>query len=103
MNVNQIRSLLDRALECSTYVLGKDLTRRMRNSPTLWLLALSFEVEQSNAARLKSLFFRGIRACPWSKEMYMRCFQSMQGVLGEEEMQELFVLMGDKEVRVRVG
>ncbi len=76
---------------------------RTRACPSLWLLALSFEHEQGDWNRLKSLVFRGIRACPWSKEMYMRVFQSLRGVMEEAELQELQELMQDKQVRARIG
>ena len=95
----------------------------LEQNPNFWLLYLSFEVdllekkeqEVGPQSPLKALFFRSLRGCPWSKDLYLFGFQhrslifSRSGIQGheeadeQEELESLVALMQDKEIRCRVS
>jgi hypothetical protein len=108
----------------------------LEQNPCFWLLYLSFEAdvlekreaqqgrqEKSKSSPLKALFFRSLRGCPWSKDLYLFGFQHRSLVFGcggdgggvvdgrgsttnseiEEELESLMTLMQDKEIRSRVS
>lgn len=56
-NVHAVRSLFERAVECS----------RTKSSPALWALFVEFEMRQRDGNRARNTLMRGIRNCPWSK------------------------------------
>lgn len=52
--------------------------------------------------RAKMVFYRGIRACPWAKELYMLAFEYLEPVMGEPELRGVYETLGEKELRVHV-
>ncbi|KAL5326754.1 hypothetical protein ACEPPN_004443 [Leptodophora sp. 'Broadleaf-Isolate-01'] len=92
-----------------------------RASAGLWKLYLLFCVygnpgvsggsgEKEMRARAKDVWFRGLRACPWAKELYVLGFQELGGGGAEdgsrgvsyEELRGTWRVMGEKELRVHV-
>ena len=71
----------------------------------LWKLYFLFEHSRSEAARAKTVFWRGVRACPWVKDLYMLAFEHLRGgkVMGEADLRGIYELLGEKELRVHVG
>ena len=55
--------------------------------------------------RAKRVFWRGLRACPWAKDLYMLAFEHLQGPkgLGEADLRGIYELLGEKELRVHAG
>lgn len=94
-NISTIRSTFERAVESDsgTHCAG------------LWKLYFLFEHSRSEAERAKKVFWRGLRACPWVKDLYMLAFEHLKGekVMGEADLRGIYELLGEKELRVHVG
>lgn len=61
-----------RSFLCSAlpHVTASSLTqnkRRTEHCPAAWLIYIQFEANLGNARKAKSLFFKAIASCPWSK------------------------------------
>ncbi|KAI8621969.1 NRDE-2, necessary for RNA interference-domain-containing protein [Chytriomyces sp. MP71] len=91
-NQNTVQSLLSRAIECPV---GKQ-------APSLWQLAIVFEILTGNLQRAKQLLFRAIRECPWSKGLYLLVVGELRGVFGADEVAEIVGVMEEKEIRIRI-
>ncbi|OOG00523.1 hypothetical protein ASPCADRAFT_125547, partial [Aspergillus carbonarius ITEM 5010] len=48
------------------------------SSITLWKLYILFELSRNEIQRAKKVFYRGMRACPWSKELIMLAFTHLR-------------------------
>ncbi|RVD87427.1 uncharacterized protein DFL_001662 [Arthrobotrys flagrans] len=92
VNVSGVRNLFERAVECE----------RTKSSIQIWILYLQFEVRQSQPGRAKDVFFRAIRACPWSKDIVLSGFKLLQSILDFGEMRKVYGVMQEKELRVHV-
>ena len=93
-NISTIRSTFERAVESDsgTHCAG------------LWKLYFLFEHSKSELERAKKVFWRGLRACPWAKDLYMLAFEHLRGeVMGEADLRGIYELLGEKELRVHVG
>ncbi|KAK6539997.1 hypothetical protein TWF694_008830 [Orbilia ellipsospora] len=92
INANAIRSLFEKAVE----------SERTKFSIQLWILYLKFEVRQSQPGRAKDVFFRAVRACPWSKDIILSGFKWLRSILDFGEMRKVYGVMQEKELRVHV-
>ncbi|KAJ3103732.1 hypothetical protein HDU97_009906 [Phlyctochytrium planicorne] len=91
-NANAVRSLFERAVD----------SKSGRHSPSIWYLFILFEVISSSPpAKVKALFFRSIRECPWAKSLYMLAFGPLKFTFDPDELIEVHALMEEKELRVR--
>ena len=45
-----------------------------RSNLSIWKLYILFELDRNDIQRAKNIFYRAIRACPWSKELVMLAF-----------------------------
>ena len=70
---------------------------------SLWYLAIATAVERNETDRAKSLFYRAIRECPWAKDLYMLAFSKLAQVFSDAEKNDIYILMEDKELRIRTG
>ncbi|KAI8921618.1 NRDE-2, necessary for RNA interference-domain-containing protein [Entophlyctis helioformis] len=86
-----IRSLFERALD----------SPRSVHSVSLWYLAIQFEIQAGEHAKAKALVYRGIRECPWSKDLYLMAFGALAPVFTESELADLYTVMEEKEIRIR--
>ncbi|RUS21226.1 NRDE-2, necessary for RNA interference-domain-containing protein [Endogone sp. FLAS-F59071] len=91
-NVNLVRSLFDRALECE----------RSRCSIAIWKLYIELETMQNNLGKAKTLFFRAVRECPWAKDLYLLAFRHIRHEFNSKELDEVFSLILEKELRIRI-
>ncbi|KAI8972712.1 NRDE-2, necessary for RNA interference-domain-containing protein [Pilobolus umbonatus] len=90
--VHAVRDLFERSIDSES----------SRSSILLWKLYIEFEMRQGNTERAKNLFYRSIRECPWSKELYLIGLRDFKGLMTEKELNELIVLMMEKEIRLRI-
>ncbi|KAJ3044013.1 hypothetical protein HDV00_003542 [Rhizophlyctis rosea] len=90
-NMHIVRSLFERALECAT----------TKHSIIVWHLYVELEVREGNLMKAKALFFRAIRECPWSKELYLLPFKLLREVFDDDELVDIHALMEEKELRLR--
>ncbi|XP_071491532.1 nuclear exosome regulator NRDE2-like [Diadema antillarum] len=83
---HRVRSLFDKATS----------SRHTRHCVLLWRLYLHFEVQQGDKQRGKSIFYRAVQHCPWSKSLYMDAVRNFP-----EELQAILDLLLEKEIRLR--
>jgi hypothetical protein len=73
---------------------------------TLWKLYILFELDQGQDIKAaKAVFYRAIRACPWSKELVMLAFERLASEddgLGFDELRVLYNLLDEKQLRIHV-
>jgi hypothetical protein len=71
----------------------------------LWCLGLDFkegDAKEEGRRRAKEVFYRGMRKCPWSKELLMVPFVEREMGMGREELVAVYRVMGEKELRIHV-
>ncbi|KAI8968975.1 NRDE-2, necessary for RNA interference-domain-containing protein [Mycotypha africana] len=90
--VNSVRDLFERSVEDS----------KTRASVVLWKLYIQFEMLQNNKERAKTLFYRAVRECPWSKELYLQGIELFESTMDTRETNELVNVMMEKEIRIRI-
>lgn len=108
-----VRPLFEKALEGSSVA---------RSNLTIWKLYILYELDHvEDVAAAKSVFYRAINACPWSKELAMLGFEQLQRGfatrllrsdegeevsedkgLGEEEVERLFLVICERRLHVRL-
>lgn len=94
-NVSTIRSTFERAIESDSGA----------HCAGLWKLYFLFEHSRSEAQRAKMVFWRGLKACPWAKDLYMLAFEHLRAeqAMSEADLRGIYELLGEKELRVHVG
>lgn len=73
------------------------------HSAGLWKLYFLFEISKNELKKAKSVFYRGVKACPWAKELYMIAFEYLRTVMDESELTGLYELMVERELRIHLG
>ncbi|CAG8634239.1 9753_t:CDS:2, partial [Diversispora eburnea] len=91
-NIDRVRSLFYKSLECFT----------TKNSISLWSLFIHFEINNGELYRAKSLYYRAIRECPWSKDLYMIAFRELKSQFKTDELDEIMNVILEKEIRIRI-
>ncbi|ORZ00282.1 NRDE-2, necessary for RNA interference-domain-containing protein [Syncephalastrum racemosum] len=92
-DVNRVRSLFESAVE----------SRSARTSIVMWTLYMEHEIRCKEYDRAKNLFYRSVRACPWSKELCMFAIRHLASYFSERELLEIQSVMMEKEIRIRSG
>ncbi|KAI9932666.1 hypothetical protein AWENTII_005014 [Aspergillus wentii] len=85
---------------------------------SLWKLYILFELSRNDIQRAKDVFYRGMRACPWSKELIMLAFTHLRADIvrdryggdvprkgdgmGFDELRRVYNVLVEKELRVHV-
>lgn len=87
------------------------------SSLSLWKLYILFELSHHNIQRAKDVFYRGMRACPWSKELIMLAFSHLRADvvesrhpassrrgdgMGFDELRRVYNVLVEKELRIHV-
>lgn len=52
--------------------------------------------------RAKEVFYRGLRAAPWAKQLAMFAFTHLREVMTFEELKNVYRVLGEKELRVHI-
>ncbi|KAL2009699.1 hypothetical protein VTN00DRAFT_5506 [Thermoascus crustaceus] len=84
-----------------------------RSNLSLWKLYILFELSHNEINRAKEIFYRGMRACPWSKGLVMLAFSHLSADavgdrprtgdgMGFEELRRVYRVLIEKELRVHV-
>ncbi|CAG8472282.1 6023_t:CDS:2 [Acaulospora colombiana] len=92
-NIDRVRSLFDKASACPS----------TKNSISLWALYINFEIKHDELRRAKTLYYRAIRECPWSKDLYLMAFRELKSQFNAEELDEIMNVMIEKEIRLRIS
>ena len=93
-NVSTVRSTFERAVESDSGA----------HCAGLWKLYFLFENSRYEAERAKMVFWRGLRACPWAKDLHMLAFEHLSGEKGMDkaDLRGIYELLGEKELRRHV-
>jgi hypothetical protein len=105
-------------LPAGTFTNGASSTASTaRSSLTLWKLYILFELSRGEINRAKEVFYRAIRACPWSKELVMLAFTHLRADvvrerykdsvrkgegMGFDELRRVYNVLVEKELRIHV-
>lgn len=73
---------------------------RLASCPLLWRCYIQFHIHRNETEEAKRIFFRAIRAVPFSKSVWILCTKLG---LSDDETTELLQLMLEKEIRLRVS
>ncbi|KAM0754939.1 DUF1740-domain-containing protein [Meredithblackwellia eburnea MCA 4105] len=88
-----VRNLFDRAIEHPN----------TKCSASIWSLYIDFEIRNGDLNRAKALTFRGIRECPWCKELYLKAFSPhLRPSFRSKELRQVHSLLLEKGLRVRL-
>ncbi|RAL07401.1 uncharacterized protein BO97DRAFT_473704 [Aspergillus homomorphus CBS 101889] len=89
----------------------------VRSNPSTWKLYILFELSRHEIHRAKDVFYRGMRACPWSKELIMLAFTHLRADVVRErypaesrrgdgmdfdELRHVYNVLVEKELRIHV-
>ncbi|KAL4778330.1 NRDE-2, necessary for RNA interference-domain-containing protein [Aspergillus varians] len=92
-------------------------TSTARSSISLWKLYILFELSRNEIARAKTVFYRAMRACPWSKDILMLAFSHLrEDVIREQhdseltkgegmnffELRHVYNVLVEKELRIHI-
>ena len=73
-----------------------------RSNPGLWRFYVLFCANSREIRyKAKDIFLRGMRACPWAKELMMMAFTELEG-LGTEDKIAIYKVLVEKELRIHV-
>lgn len=128
--LHSVRAAFENAIGDSTQARSNDNSRNTRStsqlnstssgrfSPSLWKLYILFELSRGQIQRAKDVFYRGMRACPWSKDLLLLAFTHlradvvdegpMQGLVESdsgmhfEELRRVYHVLVEKGLRIRV-
>ncbi|KAL4908458.1 hypothetical protein BDW74DRAFT_166140 [Aspergillus multicolor] len=86
-----------------------------RTSISLWKLYILFELSRHEITRAKNIFYRAMRACPWSKDILMLAFTHLrEDVVAEQhgdangkgmnfhELRHVYNVLIEKELRIHI-
>lgn len=78
-----------------------------RSNITIWKLYVLFELDRAQDIKAaKAVFYRAIRACPWSKELVMLAFErlgSEENGMSFDEHRGMYNILNEKELRLHVS
>ncbi|OQE17705.1 hypothetical protein PENFLA_c023G08393 [Penicillium flavigenum] len=89
---HSIRAAFERAIGDGIIPMGRTPTRKSpfdlasstsaQTSLTIWRLYILYELyAECNVGRAREVYFRALRSCPWSKELYMFGFEHLRADL----------------------
>ena len=90
-NTNTIRHTFERAI--ATDSAGA-------HCASIWKLYILFERTRGDMVKAKAVWWRGVRACPWVKALWMMAFEELRSGFRDEELREVWEVMGEKELRL---
>lgn len=74
-----------------------------KSSTTLWILYIRFcSLHRELGAKVKDILFRALRHCPWSKDVMMEAFVTLNRAMESSELKAVFNTMTSKGLRVHV-
>lgn len=114
-NVHYVRAAFERAVGEQSVLLrhahGKNEVQSSGDDSacsniTVWKLYILFELDRAQDTKAaKVVFYRALRACPWSKELVMLAFERLgeEDVLGFDELRGMYNILNEKELRLHVS
>ncbi|KAJ0325823.1 hypothetical protein Brms1b_000037 [Colletotrichum noveboracense] len=92
-NVHSTQAAFERALD----------TTACRSNPEFWRCYIKFSYARKQFRhKAKEVFFRGLRHCPWSKDLALEAYTTLINVMDEFELRSVFNTMTSKGLRIHV-
>ncbi|KAI8284649.1 Protein NRDE2-like protein [Colletotrichum sp. SAR 10_98] len=92
-NVHSTQAAFERALD----------TPACRSNPEFWRCYIKFSYARKQFRhKAKEVFFRGLRHCPWSKDLALEAYTTLINVMDEFELRSVFNTMTSKGLRIHV-
>lgn len=91
-NTNTVRNTFERAVDSPAGA----------HCAAIWKLYILFENRRGDKERAKAVWWRGARACPWVKGLWMMAFGELRQGMRDQELRDIWEMMGDKELRLHV-
>ncbi|KAF3059377.1 Protein NRDE2 like protein [Daldinia childiae] len=92
-NIHSTRAAFEHAFE----------SEACRNHPGLWVSYIRFcHGRKELRAKAKSVFYRALQCCPWSKEVFMEAFVTLVRDMDSSELRSVYNTMCEKRLRVHV-
>ncbi|GJC95367.1 DUF1740 domain containing protein [Colletotrichum higginsianum] len=74
-----------------------------RSNPGLWRCYIRFSYARKQFRnKAKDVFLRGLRHCPWSKELALEAYTTLVNAMDEFELKSVFDTMLSKGLRIHV-
>ncbi|KAF4932040.1 Protein NRDE2-like protein [Colletotrichum viniferum] len=92
-NVHSTQAAFERALD----------TPACRSNPEFWRCYIKFSYARKQFRhKAKEVFFRGLRHCPWSKDLALEAYTTLINVMDEFDLRSVFNTMTSKGLRIHV-
>ncbi|XDG01124.1 hypothetical protein ABKA04_000739 [Annulohypoxylon sp. FPYF3050] len=92
-NVHSTRAAFEHALE----------SEACKNHPGLWISYIRFcHDKKVLRSKAKSVFYRAIQRCPWSKDVFMEAFVTLFRDMDSSELRSVYNTLCEKGLRVHV-
>ncbi|KAI0841732.1 DUF1740-domain-containing protein [Hypoxylon sp. FL0890] len=92
-NIHSTRAAFEHALESGV----------CKNHPDLWISYIRFCHDKKELRpKAKSVFYRAIQRCPWSKEVFMEAFVTLVRDMDSSELKSVYNTICEKGLRVHV-
>lgn len=92
-NAHSSRAAFDRAVESDS----------CKHNAGIWISYIRYcHDERELRSKAKSVFYRAIQRCPWSKDVFMEAFVTLSRDLDSSELRSVYSTMCDKGLRVHV-
>lgn len=92
--IHSVRAAFEKAISDPTLRSGTSSSSPIHDPSSshsnisLWKLYILFELSRGHIARAKDIFFRAMRACPWSKQILMLAFSHLRADLIKEQKKQ---------------
>lgn len=74
-----------------------------KSNTSLWIKFIQFcSLQRELRAKAKDVLFRALRQCPWSKDVMMEAFLTLNRDMESSELKGVFETMASKGLRVHV-
>ncbi|KAK1975115.1 NRDE-2, necessary for RNA interference-domain-containing protein [Colletotrichum cereale] len=92
-NVHSTQAAFERALDSPA----------CKSNPDIWRCYIKFSYARKQfRAKAKDVFFRGLRHCPWSKDLALEAYTTLINVMDDFELRSVFNTMSSKGLRIHV-
>ncbi|KAL0931779.1 DUF1740 domain containing protein [Colletotrichum truncatum] len=92
-NVHSTHAAFERALDSPA----------CKSNPELWRCYIKFSYARKQfRSKAKEVFFRGLRHCPWSKDLALEAYTTLVNIMDEFELKSVFNTMASKGLRIHV-
>jgi hypothetical protein len=90
-NAGLIRNIFNEAVSCT----------KASKHAGIWFYYIMWEISEKEYLNAKALVFRGVRECPWAKDLYLFVGVELGSMFNEVELDGMGRVMEGCEIRMR--